>query len=86
MEYKRKRLIRAALQKAETKRKQTARQAESAADAGRIRPDGCFRKSRTGGRKPAKQGAGHRTNQLPSISDFTGKAPACANHTRRPAR
>lgn len=31
MEYKRKRLIRAALQKAETKRKQTARQAESAA-------------------------------------------------------
>ena len=31
MEYKRKRLIRAALQKAETKRKQLARQAESAA-------------------------------------------------------
>ena len=86
MEYKRKRLIRAALQKAETKRKQTARQAESAADAGRIRLGGCFRKNRTGGREPAKQGAGHRTNQLPSISDFTGKAPACANHTRRPAR
>lgn len=31
MEYKRKRLIRAALQKAETKRKQLARQAESTA-------------------------------------------------------
>ena len=31
MEYKRKRLIRAALQKAEAKRKQTVRQAESAA-------------------------------------------------------
>lgn len=45
MEYKRKRLIRAALQKAETKRKQTARQAESAADAGRIRLGGCFRKT-----------------------------------------
>lgn len=85
MEYKRKRLIRAALQKAETKRKQTARQAESAADAGRIRPDGCFRKSHTHGREPSKQGAGHRTNQLPSVPNFAGKAPECANHTRRPA-
>ena len=40
----------------------------------------------THSREPAKQGTGHRTNQLPSISDFTGTAPACANHTHRPAR
>jgi len=39
MEYKRKRLIRAALQKAETKRKQTARQAESAADTEQQTPE-----------------------------------------------
>ena len=39
MEYKRKRLIRAALQKAETKRKQTARQAESAADTEQQPPE-----------------------------------------------
>ena len=39
MEYKRKRLIRAALQKAETKRKQTARQAESAADTEQKTPE-----------------------------------------------
>ena len=39
MEYKRKRLIRAALQKAETKRKQTVRQAESAADTEQQTPE-----------------------------------------------
>ena len=39
MEYKRKRLIRAALQKAEAKRKQTARQAESAADTEQQSPE-----------------------------------------------
>ena len=39
MEYKRKRLIRAALQKTENKRKQTARQAESAADAEQQTPE-----------------------------------------------
>ena len=39
MEYKRKRLIRAALQKAESKRKQTARQAESAADIEQQTPE-----------------------------------------------
>ena len=39
MEYKRKRLIRAALQKAETKRKQTAQQAESAADTEQQTPE-----------------------------------------------
>ena len=39
MEYKRKRLIRAALQKAEAKRKQTARQAESAADIEQQTPE-----------------------------------------------
>ena len=39
MEYKRKRLIRAALQKAESKRKQTARQAESAADTEQQTPE-----------------------------------------------
>ena len=39
MEYKRKRLIRAALQKAEVKRKQTARQAESAADTEQQTPE-----------------------------------------------
>ena len=39
MEYKRKRLIRAALQKAETKRKQTARQTESAADTEQQTPE-----------------------------------------------
>ena len=39
MEYKRKRLIRAALQKAETKRKQLARQAESAADIEQQTPE-----------------------------------------------
>ena len=39
MEYKRKRLIRAALQKAETKRKQLARQAESAADTEQQTPE-----------------------------------------------
>ena len=39
MEYKRNRLIRAALQKAETKRKQTVRQAESAADAEQQTPE-----------------------------------------------
>ena len=39
MEYKRKRLIRAALQKAETKRKQTARQAESTADTEQQPPE-----------------------------------------------
>ena len=39
MEYKRKRLIRAALQKAETKRKQTARQAESAAGTEQQTPE-----------------------------------------------
>ena len=39
MEYKRKRLIRAALQKAEAKRKQTARQAESAADTEQQTPE-----------------------------------------------
>ena len=33
MEYKRKRLIRATLQKAESKHRQTVRQAESATDA-----------------------------------------------------
>ena len=91
MEYKRKRLIRAALQKAEAKRKQTVRQAESAADTEQQTPEEYAQtvvseKSHTGGREPARQGAGHRTNQLPSISDFTGKAPAYANHTRRPAR
>ena len=39
MEYKRKRLMRAALQKAETKRKQTVRQAESAADTEQQTPE-----------------------------------------------
>ena len=39
MEYKRKRLIRAALQKAEAKQKQTARQAESAADTAQQTPE-----------------------------------------------
>lgn len=39
MEYKRKRLIRAALQKAEAKRKQTARQAESVADTEQQTPE-----------------------------------------------
>ena len=39
MEYKRKRLIRAALQKAETKRKQAAQQAESAADTEQQTPE-----------------------------------------------
>ena len=39
MEYKRKRLIRAALQKAEAKRKQTVRQAESAADTEQQMPE-----------------------------------------------
>ena len=39
MEYKRKRLIRAALQKAESKRKQTVRQAESAADTEQQTPE-----------------------------------------------
>ena len=39
MEYKRKRLIRAALQKAEAKRKQTVRQAESAADTEHQTPE-----------------------------------------------
>lgn len=39
MEYKRKRLIRAALQKAEAKQKQTARQAESAADTEQQTPE-----------------------------------------------
>ena len=39
MEYKRKRLIRAALQKAEAKRKQTARQAESAAGTEQQTPE-----------------------------------------------
>lgn len=39
MKYKRKRLIRAALQKAEAKRKQTARQAESAADTEQQTPE-----------------------------------------------
>lgn len=39
MEYKRKRLIRAALQKAEAKQKQTVRQAESAADAEQQTPE-----------------------------------------------
>ena len=39
MEYKRKRLIRAALQKAEAKRRQTARQAESAADTEQQTPE-----------------------------------------------
>ena len=39
MEYKRKRLIRAALQKAESKRKQTVRQAESAADTDQQTPE-----------------------------------------------
>ena len=39
MEYKRKRLIRAALQKAEAKRKQTVRQAESAADTEQPTPE-----------------------------------------------
>lgn len=39
MEYKRKRLIRAAWQKAETKRKQTTRQAESAADTEQQTPE-----------------------------------------------
>ena len=39
MEYKRKRLIRAALQKAENKRKQTVRQAESAADTEQQTPE-----------------------------------------------
>lgn len=39
MEYKRKRLIRAALQKAEVKRKQTVRQAESAADTEQQTPE-----------------------------------------------
>ena len=39
MEYKRKRLIRAALQKAEAKRKQTVRQSESAADTEQQTPE-----------------------------------------------
>ena len=39
MEYKRKRLIRAALQKAESKHKQTVRQAESAADTEQQTPE-----------------------------------------------
>ena len=39
MEYKRKRLIRAALQKAEAKRKQTVRQAESTADTEQETPE-----------------------------------------------
>ena len=39
MEYKRKRLIRAVLQKAEAKRKQTVRQAESAADTAQQTPE-----------------------------------------------
>ena len=39
MEYKRKRLIRAALQKAESKHKQTVRQAESAADTDQQPPE-----------------------------------------------
>ena len=39
MEYKRKRLMRAALQKAEAKRKQTAQQAESAADTEQQTPE-----------------------------------------------
>ena len=39
MEYKRKRLIRAALQKAEAKRRQTARQAESAANTDQQTPE-----------------------------------------------
>lgn len=39
MEYKRKRLIRAALQKAEAKRKQTVRQAESAANTEQKTPE-----------------------------------------------
>ena len=39
MEYKRKRLIRAAWQKVETRRKQTARQAESAADTEQQTPE-----------------------------------------------
>ncbi|MFR6664199.1 MAG: hypothetical protein ACLURG_13485 [Gemmiger sp.] len=39
MEYKRKRLIRAVLQKAEAKRKQTVRQAESAADTEQQTPE-----------------------------------------------
>ena len=39
MEYERKRLIRAALQKAESKRKQTVRQAESAADTEQQTPE-----------------------------------------------
>lgn len=39
MEYKRKRLIRAAWQKAEAKRKQTVRQAESAADTEQQTPE-----------------------------------------------
>ena len=39
MEYKRKRLIRAALQKAESKHRQTVRQAESAADTEQQTPE-----------------------------------------------
>ena len=39
MEYKRKRLIRAAWQKAEAKRKQTVRQSESAADTEQQTPE-----------------------------------------------
>lgn len=39
MEYKRKRLIRAVLQKAESKHKQTVRQAESAADTEQQTPE-----------------------------------------------
>ena len=80
MEYKRKRLICAALQKAETKRKQTARQAESAAGTEQQTPE-----------EYAQTVVSEKTAQAaeslqPSISDFTGKVPACANHTRRPAR
>ena len=81
MEYKRKRLIRAALQKAEAKRKQTVRQAESAADTEQQTPE---EYAQTVVSEKAAQAA--ENLQSKSISDFTGKAPACANHTRRPAR
>ena len=93
MEYKRKRLIRAALQKAEAKRKQTARQAESAADTEQQTPEEyaqtvVFEKAiHTAENLQSKAlDTGHRTNQLPSVPNFAGKAPARANLAHHPAR
>ena len=93
MEYKRKRLIRAALQKTESKRKQTVRQAESTAATEQQTPEEYAqtvvseKAIHTAENLQSKAlDTGHRTNQLPSVPNFAGKAPACANHTRRPAR